>query len=128
MNRCTPVHDVLEVYRIQIYTYYPNPQSLCRLSHDLSHECATVPHFIRAAIRKHPSRGVRIGNTVLELTPGDVIRFSVNAGPFADFYGADGWESAEDIAHWADVVADAELCFRAGFREYLSDWRSRTVA
>lgn len=71
-------------------------------------------------INKHGGEIV-LGNTQLINKEG-VPMLSTNKGKFIELYGEDGYETLEDIAHWADIVEDYSACKAAGNNNYLVSW------
>ena len=97
----------------------------------------TEAQFIRACLAdikgmlaKQPLHRLDFGNTTLKFTSNpkgeESIFMAINAGirneGFFELYGEDGYTSAEDIAHWADVVTDVINCYKAGNKEYTQTW------
>ena len=61
------------------------------------------------------------GNARLIVKDGTPM-LSTNNGKFVELYGEDGYETLEDIAHWADIVEDYSACRAAGNDKYLVSW------
>lgn len=61
------------------------------------------------------------GNARLIVKDGTPM-LSTNGGEFVELYGEDGYETLEDIAHWADIVEDYSACKAAGNKLYSVTW------
>lgn len=60
------------------------------------------------------------GNTELAVID-DEPRIKVGSRWIA-LYSEDGYEKADDIANWADVVTDVDACYKSGRTSYSVMW------
>lgn len=85
---------------------------------------------IKGTICRYPLNRLDFGNTSLKLSRNskgeECVFVGVNVGikneGFVELYSEDGYESIEDIAHWADIVADVDKCYKSGRKSYTIDW------
>lgn len=75
---------------------------------------------ISSEIDKHGGV-IAFGNTQLTNKNG-VPMLAVRNNRFVELYSEDGYETLEDIAHWADVVKDYSACKAAGNNKYSVVW------
>lgn len=81
---------------------------------------------IKTVIKDNYNGRMTIGDSVLTVKD-DVVYYQPryrNEVPIPMF-GPEGWPESADIAHWADVVCDADTCYKAGNKEYVSFWNKK---
>lgn len=82
---------------------------------------------IKATICKYAGNKLKFGNTILWLrhnSKGEEVVF-ISTGfdnptghGAVELYSEDGYDTAEDIARWADIVADVDMKYSRGDKEY----------
>lgn len=78
---------------------------------------------IKKTICQYPNATLSFGNTTL-FVKDEVVYGRVNNNRPFELYSEDGYDTAEDIAHWADVVADVDKCYKSGRNAYTLNWNS----
>lgn len=82
-------------------------------------QCLNV---IRSGITNSARGYIAFGNTYLYNNPEDVTMIGISNNQAVELYSPDGYETLEDIAHWADIVEDFNACIAAGNDKYLIAW------
>lgn len=81
---------------------------------------------MRAIIAINYSGRMVIGDSVLTIRNGEIYYENKHNGESPVlFNGPDGWPEVKDIAHWTDVVCDANACYQAGNKEYSALWNKK---